>query len=102
VVFAIALVMTACGSTSDGAAGDGDAGATIESYIQAYNNDDFDSVMSHFTDESTIVGRPTDADSEAADIYEIRQLHKENLSIGEQYKISNVAVNGDTVTWNSI
>jgi len=99
---AIALVLTGCTSSSDDESRDSSVAAVVESYIEAYNNDDFDEVMTHFTDESVIVGHPTDADPEAPDIYEIRQLHRVDLGFGEQYTISSVEVDGDTVTWNSI
>ena len=102
IVTALALVLAACASSNDDGSGDADSAAVIESYIEAYNSDDFDDVMSHFTDESVIVGHPTDFDPQAADIGSIRRLHKEDLSFGEQYTISNIDVNGDTVTWDSI
>ena len=93
------LVLSAC-TGDDG--GEDDPGAVIESYIEAYNDGDFDAVMTHFVAESTIAGHPTDFDPVATDIYSIRTLHKQDLSFGEQYKISNVEVDGDTVTWNSV
>jgi hypothetical protein len=102
VVIAFALIGTACTESNDDGSDVNDAASTIESYIEGYNNDDFEDVMTHFTDESVIVGHPTDFDAEAADIGSIRRLHKEDLAYGEQYTISNVTVDGDTVTWNSI
>ena len=90
------------GPTSDVATGEGDAGAVIESYIQAYNDGDLEDVMSHFVVMSTITGHPTDFDPVATDIYSIQRLHKEDLRFGQQYVISNLSVEGDTVTWNSV
>jgi len=58
--------------------------------------------MTHFVVESVIVGHPTDFDPVATDIYSIRTLHKADLSFEQQYKISNVEVDGDTVTWDSV
>jgi len=102
IVVAFVLVLAACTSSSDDGSGDSDVAAIVESYFEAYNNDDFDEVMTHFTNESVIVGHPTDFDPEAADINSIRRLHREDLRFEEQYRISNVEVDGNTVTWNSI
>jgi len=99
VLIAGALVATACGG-DDGA--DNDPGLVIVTYIDAYNNGDFDEVMTHFVVESTITGHPTDFDPVATDIYSIGTLHKEDLRFGQQYLISNVSAKGDTVTWSSI
>lgn len=94
-----AVILSACAG-DDGR--EDDPGAVIESYIQVYNDGDFDAVMKHFIEESTITGHPTDFDPVATDIYSIRTLHKQDLSFGEQYTISNVEADGHTVTWNSI
>ncbi len=96
----VALVLSACGGDSSGDAED--TRQTLESYIEACNNGDFDEVITHFSQESVIVGHPTDFDSEAADIGSIRRLHKEDLRFGEGYTISDVQVDGDTVTWDSV
>jgi len=95
---AVVLLTVACVG-DDG--GDDDLGAVVESYIEAYNDGDFDAVMTHFVVESTITGHPTDFDPVATDIYSIRTLHKEDLRSGQQYVISNLSVDGVTVTWNS-
>jgi hypothetical protein len=102
IVMVVALAVTACASSNDEGSADVDTAAVVESYVEAYNSGNFDELMSHFTDDSIIVGHPTDFDPEAADIGAIRRLHKEDLSFGEQYTISSIDVSGDTVTWDSI
>jgi hypothetical protein len=101
---AVAVVMTmAIAGCSDSATeGADDGAAVVESYISAYNDGDLDAVMTHFTEESVIVGHPTDFDPQANDIYSIESLHKEDLQYDQTYVISNVLVDGDTVTWDSV
>ncbi|MGI9586487.1 MAG: hypothetical protein ACR2N7_12945 [Acidimicrobiia bacterium] len=96
VLISVAVALSAC------AGGDDDPGAVVESYIEAYNNGDFDAVMAHFVVESTITGHPTDFDPVATDIYSIRSLHKQDLGFRQKYVVSNLSAEGDTVTWNSV
>ena len=98
----LVLLVTACGTADEQSNSEVDPLATIESYFNAYNDRDFDEMMAHFSNESVIVGHPTDADSAAPDIYEIRELHKEDLQFEQQYRISNLASDGTIVTWDSI
>ena len=98
-LISVAVVISACAG-DDGV--EDDLGAVVESYIQAYNDGDLEDVMSHFVVMSTITGHPTDFDPVATDIYSIERLHKEDLRFGQQYVISNLSVEGDTVTWNSV
>jgi len=103
IAVAVILTLAIAGCNSENADdGAGDSGATIESYISAYNEGDLDAVMTHFTQESVIVGHPTDFDPQADDIYQIERLHKEDLRYDQMYVISNVVINGDTVTWDSV
>ena len=103
VAIAVAITMALAGCSSEDADdGASNSGATIDSYISAYNAGDLDAVMDHFTQESVIVGHPTDFDPQADDIYSIERLHKEDLQFGQTYVISNVVVDGDTVTWDSV
>ena len=103
IAIAVVLTMAFAGCSSENADdGTADSGATIESYISAYNEGDLDAVMTHFTQESVIVGHPTDFDPQADDIYSIERLHKEDLRFDQIYVISNVVVNDDTVTWDSV
>lgn len=78
-----------------------DKAAVIESYISAYNDGDLDAVMAHFDDTSSIIGHPTSTAASADGREIIERLHEYDL-VGETYTISNVAVDGDTVTWDSV
>jgi hypothetical protein len=103
IAVAVILTMATAGCSSENAdEGTADSGATIESYISAYNEGDLDAVMTHFTQESVIVGHPTDFDPQADDIYQIERLHKEDLRFDETYVVSNLVVSSDTVTWDSV
>lgn len=103
IAIAVVATMALAGcSSQDADEGTTDGAGTIESYISAYNDGDLDAVMTHFTQDSVIVGHPTDFDPQADDIYSIERLHKEDLQFDQTYAISNIVVNGDTVMWNSV
>ena len=76
--------------------------ATVESYIEAYNAGDIDLVMIHFTEDSVITDHPTGFGSVTTGLEAILRLHKQDLSFGVGYTISNVETSGDTVTWDSV
>jgi hypothetical protein len=78
-----------------------DNAAVVESYISAYNDGDLEAVMTHFDDESSIIGHPTSIAASADGVENIERLHRFDF-VGETYTISNVAVDEDTVTWDSV
>ncbi len=76
-------------------------GAVIASYIAAYNAADIDRVMELFTDESAMAGHPFD--SSVTGLTEIRAIQIADIDAAaplNAYTISNLDVDGDTVTWD--
>jgi hypothetical protein len=76
---------------------------TISAYMTAYNGHDIDAVMAFFTEESAVTGHPFAA--EAAGLSAIRILHIEDMAAAAEsgaYRISNVEVTGNTVTWDHV
>ena len=73
------------------------AGAVVASYVAAYNAGDVDTLVELFTDDAVIAGHPG-GDYEG--VAEIRTLHEDGADATVAYDISNVAVDGDTVTWD--
>jgi ketosteroid isomerase-like protein len=77
-------------------------GATIASYVAAYNSGDIDAVMALFTEESTVMGHPM---SNASGLTAIRRVQVQDMDAAadtDAYSISTVEVTGDTVTWNQV
>ena len=97
-VCAVAMVLIgACGG--DGA----DPGETIQAYIDAYNARDIDAVMAVFADDAVIRNHPFASVTEGAQA--IRVLQSDDIEAAgrnDAYAISNLAVSGDTVTWNHV
>jgi hypothetical protein len=103
-IVAVAVVATvntgddiAPGGTSD------DPAAVIELYTTAYNSGDINAVMAVFTEDSVLYSYP--GTSEAAGMTAIRRLYTHDLANAastDAYSISNVEVDGDTVTWDQL
>jgi ketosteroid isomerase-like protein len=77
--------------------------AVVTSYVEAYNADDMDAVLELFTEESTITGHPAGPDIEGLE--SIRNLNVTDRAwahADDPYTISDVEVDGDTVTWNHV
>ena len=76
---------------------------TISAYVTAYNGHDIDAVMAFFTEESVVTDHPFAV--EAAGLSSIRILHSEDMAAAAEsnaYRISNVEVTGNTVTWDHV
>ena len=76
---------------------------TIRAYTTAYNTHNIDAVMAFFTEESAVTGHPFAA--EAVGLSAIRILNIEDIAAAAEfraYMISNLEVNGDTVTWDHV
>lgn len=96
-VVAIALTAMGCSSDSD------DPAEVIEQYVVAYNSGDIDAVMAVFTEDSVVYGHPFSPQS--AGLAAIRSVQIDDIAAGattNAYTISNVEVNGDTVTWDHV
>jgi ketosteroid isomerase-like protein len=79
------------------------ADETISAYMTAYNGHDLDAVMAFFTEESAVTDHPFAA--EAAGLSAIRNLNFQDISVAAEsgaYRISNVEVTGNTVTWDHV
>jgi hypothetical protein len=97
------VVLAGCGDDDSGDAVDSDPVEVIENYRIAYNDGDIDAVMALFSEESVVSGHPFAV--EAAGLAAIR--HMQLLDMGaaaetDAYKILNVEVSGDTVTWDHV
>lgn len=100
------LIAAACGGSDDASRGAADAAAVVERYVAAYNAQDIDEVMAVFADDAVIVGAgdrfggAERIEGAAA----IRASERASFSVhapgGEAYSISNLAVTGNTVTWD--
>jgi ketosteroid isomerase-like protein len=78
-------------------------GATIASYTTAYNSGDIDAVMAVYTEDSLVYGHPIT--SEAAGLSAIQTMETQDLAAAastDSYSISNVEVDGDTVTFDQV
>jgi hypothetical protein len=79
------------------------AAAVLESYTEAYNAGDIDAVMTFYTENSVLYGYP--GTSETAGLTAIRELQTHDLADAastDAWSISNVEVDGDTVTWDQL
>ena len=74
-------------------------GAAIASYVAAYNAADVDAVVELFAEDAVITLHPG---GDYAGITEIRTLHEAEADGTVVYDISNVVVDGDTVTWDHV
>jgi hypothetical protein len=100
-IVALALTAMGCSSDSDDAADD--PAAVVDQYVAAYNSGDIDAVMAVFTEDSVISGHPFT--SEASGLTAIRGVQGSDIAAGastDAYSISNVEVDGDTVTWDQV
>ena len=104
VVVAVAVVATV--NTGDDIAPAGtsdDPAAVIELYITAYNSGDINAVMAVFTEDSVMYGHPLF--SESVGLTRIRMVQTLDLAKAastDAYSISNIEVDGDTVTWDHL
>lgn len=104
-VGAVAILAMLAGSCGDD---DGDdsidnPAQVVDNYRIAYNGGDIDEVMTLFSEKSEVSCHPVD--SEAAGLAAIRALHNADLGSAadaDAYKISNIEVSGDTVTWDHV
>jgi hypothetical protein len=97
VVAAVTLVAASCSSDSS------EPADVISDYVAAYNSGDIDAVMTVFTEDSVVYGHPFS--SESAGLTAIRSVQLTDLgsaASSDAYSFSNVEVNGDTVTWDSV
>jgi hypothetical protein len=95
----VALTLTAMGCSSDS----DDPAEVLEQYVAAYNSGDIDAVMAVYTEDSVVYGHPST--SEAAGLTAIRTVETADLSAAastDAYSVSNVEVDGDTVTWDQV
>jgi uncharacterized protein (TIGR02246 family) len=105
-VAVVAVAVVATFNTGDDIAPAGtsdDPAAVIEQYTTAYNSGDIDAIMAVFTEDSVLYGFP--GTSEAAGLTVIRRLYTHDLANAastDAYSISNVEVDGDTVTWDQL
>jgi uncharacterized protein (TIGR02246 family) len=98
---AVAVTAAGCSSDSDDAANE--SAAVVEQYVAAYNSGDIDAVMAVFTEDSVVYGHPFSPES--AGLAAIRTAQTMDLAAGastDAYSISNVEVDGDTVTWDHV
>jgi hypothetical protein len=77
-------------------------GATVASYVAAYNSGDIDAVMALFTEESTVMGHPMSNASGLAAIQRVQVQDMGAAADADAYSISNLDVTGNTVTWNQV
>jgi hypothetical protein len=99
----VALTLTAMGCSSDSDDAADDPAAVVDQYVAAYNSGDIDAVMAVFTEDSVISGHPFT--SEASGLTAIRGVQGSDIAAGastDAYSISNVEVDGDTVTWDQV
>jgi hypothetical protein len=106
VVVAVAVVATVNSGDDIAPAGTfDDPAAVIELYVTAYNSGDIDAVMEVFSEESVMTGHPAAA-KKLTGLTQIRHSQVEedlNYAATENaYSISNVEVDGDTVTWDQL
>ena len=89
---------------SDGTDAASGPSATINDYVDAYNDGNIDEIMALFTEQSVITGHPFNFGG-VTGIGAIRGLQEMDLRAAateNAYTISNVAVSGNTVTWDHV
>ncbi len=95
----IVVALTAAGCSSDGSEPDD----VINDYVAAYNSGDIDAIMAAYTEDSVLYGYSDT--SEAAGLTALRTLWTDDLAEAastDAWSISNVEVDGDTVTWDQV
>ena len=98
-----ALVLAACGDGDDGTGSsrDADPAEVVEAYVAAYNAQDIHRVMRYFAEDAVLIdGAERIEGTEAIRAEELGgfPLHAPG---GEAYSISNLAVTGNTATWDN-
>jgi hypothetical protein len=94
----IVVALAAAGCSSDGSEPDD----VINDYVAAYNSGDIDAMMAAYTDDSVLCGYDP---SEVAGLTALRALWTDDLAGAastDAWSISNVEVDGDTVTWDQV
>ena len=103
-VVAVAVVATV--NTGDDIAPAGtsdDPAEVLNQYIAAYNSGDIDAIMAAYTEDSVLYGYSDT--SEVAGLTAIRTMWTGDLAAAastDAWSISNVEVDGDTVTWDQV
>lgn len=103
IAMVVALTLTAMGCSSDSDDAADDPAAVVDQYVAAYNSGDIDAVMAVFTEDSVVFGHPFSPESSG--LTAIRGAQASDLAAGastDAYSISNIEVNGDTVTWDHV
>jgi hypothetical protein len=98
----VALTLTAMGCSSDSDDAADDPAAVINQYVAAYNSGDIDAMMAAYTEDSVLYGY---SDSEIAGLTALRTMWTGDLADAastDAWSISNVEVDGDTVTWDQV
>jgi hypothetical protein len=102
-VVAVAVVATV--NTGDDIAPAGtsdDPAEVLNQYIAAYNSGDIDAIMAAYTEDSVLYGY---SDSEIAGLTALRTMwtdDRAHAASTDPWSISNVEVDGDTVTWDQV
>ena len=79
-----------------------DPAAVVNQYVAAYNSGDIDAVMAAYTEDSVLYGYDT---SDTVGLTALRTLWTDDLAAAastDAWSISNVEVDGDTVTWDQV
>jgi hypothetical protein len=97
------LVLAACSGNDDGSRSSGasDPAEVVEGYVAAYNAQDIDRVMRFFAEDAVLIdGAERIEGTEEIQAEELGgfPLHAPG---GEAYSISNLAVTGNTATWDN-
>ena len=109
--FAVAVVVVGAAALLASGDGDGLSAATasddpaevIKQYIAAYNSGDIDAMMAAYTEDSVLYGYSDT--SEVAGLTALRAMWTGDLAEAastDAWSISNVEVDGDTVTWDQV
>ena len=80
-----------------------DPAATVEGMVAAYNTGNIDTLMAFFAEQSAIAAHPFNPLVEGRE--ELRRVLTEDRTAAAEvdpYAISNVRVDGDTVTWDHV
>lgn len=96
------MVLAACGNEPDtpGLRAASDPAGVVEGYVAAYNAQDIDRAMAFFANDAVIIqgtGRFEGADAIRTEVLGEFEIHAPG---GDAYSISNLAVAGDTATWD--
>jgi hypothetical protein len=96
----VAVVVTAAGCSSES----DDPAEVVEQYVAAYNSGDIDAVMAVFTEDAVMYGHPIAEGYESAGFGAIWSVHVADLANAstDAFSISNIEVDGDTVTWDHV